>query len=451
MGFTNNQPQPEPKHSNEWDTIVIGAGCAGMASATALTERGKKVLVLEKRNILGGRACSYPDPQTNETVDNGQHLLLGCYTETIKLLSRIGNEDKLKFNSGFQTPMVGPDRSVAYLKTFCLPAPLHILLGFLNYKALSFKDRLGIIRVARALKKQDANLKNISCTTWLDSLGQSENSRKKFWDLVILATLNISPDKAPANLLAVVLKQGFLSSKKASRVGLASVGLSELYADPSRNFIEKYGGEVQINKTVEEIRFENDGVQVKLSSGETFASQNIICTVPPSALAKIKIVDSKLEGFLKTSLTLLPSPILSFHFWGDMPKFADTYVGFWGTNFHWAFQKSHVYGDNKTKHWTLVASSADDMIEKSKEELTRLAESELLLIPGFGHIKISRAKIVHEREATWVPPLGDTSGRLPTITPNSRFFLAGDWTDTGLPCTIESAVLSGHKAAEMIQ
>lgn len=433
-----------------WDAIVIGGGCAGMACATSLSEKGKRVLVLEKRNILGGRACSYADPQSGEIVDNGQHLLLGCYTETIRLLKRIGQENQLRFNAGFETPIVGLDRSMAFLRTYALPAPLHLLFGFLNYSALSWKERFGIVRVALAVRKENKNLQNISCSTWLNSLKQSENSRKKFWDLIILATLNISPDLAPANLLAIVLKEGFLSSKKASRVGLSKVGLTELYAEPSQKYIERQGGEVWMNQTVTEIGFENETSWIKLHDGKILESINIVSTVPPSALSKIMMHDGNLKTFLQKSATLRPSPILSFHFWGDMPKSSVSYFGFWGTDFHWVFQKSKLFGDDSINHWTFVASSANTMIQKSKEELTKLAEKELGLIQGFEHLRISRAKVVHEREATWVPPLGDTSGRLSTNTPQKGFYLAGDWTDTGLPCTIESAILSGHKAADTI-
>lgn len=434
-----------------FDAIVIGAGCAGLACATQLAESGKRVLVLEKRNILGGRACSYPDPQTGEILDNGQHLLLGCYEETILFLKRIGQENFLHFYSGFQTPMIGPDGSKTFLKTFSLPAPLHLLFGLLNYRALSWSDRWSIVCAAAKMRKTNPELQNISCSTWLGSLNQSKETCDKFWDLVILATLNISPDKAPANLLQVVMQKGFMASTKASRVGLAKVGLSDLYANPAMTYLEKKGSAVRNNQTVEQILIKAGKVWgVKLYGGEVVECENVVCTVPPSALNKIKFLEQKLNREIQKTQSLIPSPIVSFHFWTDAPSMKDTYVGFWGTNFHWAFQKSKVYHDENTKHWTLVASGADHMIGKSKEELTVLATKELSAMPEFKHANITRAKMVFEREATWVPPLKDVSGRLNTVTPVKGFYLAGDWTDTGLPCTIESAVLSGHKAATKI-
>lgn len=435
-----------------FDAIVIGAGCAGLACATSLASKGKKVLVLEKRNILGGRACSYPDPQTGEILDNGQHLLLGCYEETIDFLKRIGQEDALHFYAGLQTPMIGTDRSRTFLKTFSLPAPLHLLFGLLNYGALSYKDRLSIVWAATKMRKSSPLLKNISCSSWLTSLGQSKETRDKFWDLVILATLNISPDLAPANLLQIVMQKGFMASTRASRVGLSKVGLSDLYANPSKTYLEERGCEVRINQTVEEILFVGDAVSgVEIHGGEIIESKHVICTVPPSALAKIKAKHPGIQSQIGFTQSLIPSPILSFHFWANPKPVEETYIGFWGTHFHWAFQKSKVYHDDKTLHWTLVASGAEDLFGKSKDELTQIAIQELSLMPEFRDVDITRSKIVMEREATWIPPLGNTIGRLDSQTIVDGFYWAGDWTDTGLPCTIESAVLSGHKAASHIR
>ncbi|MCC7460485.1 MAG: FAD-dependent oxidoreductase [Proteobacteria bacterium] len=433
-----------------FDTIVIGAGCAGLSCATALSDEGQHVLVLEKRNILGGRACSYPDPQTGEIVDNGQHLLLGCYTETRELLHRLGQTQALPFQDGFHTPMVGPDRVIHNLKTWNVPAPFHLLFGFLKYSAIPFKDRLKIFKVALALRK-NKNLGTMSCTEWLSSMGFSKESREKFWDLIILATLNIHPDEAPANLLAVVLQRGFLDSRESSRVGLANVGLSDMYANPAKVYIEAHRGEVRTREGVEEVLISQDQVVgVRLHSGEVVAGSRVVVTVPPSALQKIKFNHEGIQALVNKTADMKPSPILSLHVWGQFPKVDFPYMGFWGTHFHWAFQKSSVYGQDDTKHWTLVASSAIHLEEHDKQKLIQVAEDELKTIPGFASVKITRAKLVRELEATWIPPLSSSQSRLKTRTPVKGLYFAGDWTDTGLPCTIESAVMSGHHAAAAI-
>jgi len=446
---TNNQPQPETQPSQSWDTIVIGAGCAGLSCATSLSDHDKHVLVLEKRNMLGGRACSYPDPQSGEIVDNGQHLLLGCYIETRKFLERINQTKALPFKDKFHTPMVGPDRVIHNLTTWNLPAPFHLLFGFMCYTAIPWRDRMKIFKVALALKNPKS-FENKSCTQWLSEMGFSKVSRERFWDLIILATLNVDPDLAPANLLAVVLQEGFLKSRENSRVGLANVGLSDLYANPAKVYIEAHRGEVRTREGVEEILIENDQVMgVKLHSGEQITCSQVVVTVPPSALQKITIRHPKIRELVQKTSDLKPSPILSLHIWGDFPKVEAPYMGFWGTKFHWAFQKSGVYGD-QTQHWTLVASGANHLADYDKDKLIALAQEELKSIPQLSNVKITRAKLVRELEATWIPSLNDSSARLSTATPVKGLYFAGDWTDTGLPCTIESAVLSGHKAADCI-
>jgi squalene-associated FAD-dependent desaturase len=450
MASTSNT-QPQPKHQPQlWDTIVVGAGCAGLACATTLSEN-RNVLVLEKRNMLGGRACSYPDPQTGEIVDNGQHLLLGCYLETRKFLERINQTRALPFRDRFHTPMVGPDRMIHNLTTWNVPAPLHLLLGFLCYTAIPWGDRLKIFKVASSLK-DPSTFENLSCTQWLTMMGFSKISRERFWDLIILATLNVHPDLAPANLLAVVLQEGFLKSRENSKVGLANVGLSDMYAEPSKMYIEAHRGEVRMREGVEEVLVVDDKViGVKLHSGEQINATNVVLTVPPSALQKITIRHFQIQALIEKTNALKPSPILSLHIWGEFPKFDAAYMGFWGTHFHWAFQKSKVYGDQTTKHWTLVASGALHLADYDKEKLIEIAQAELKNLPGFASVKIERAKLVRELEATWIPPLHVSEARLGTKTPVQGLYFAGDWTDTGLPCTIESAVLSGHRAANAIQ
>lgn len=445
----NHQIQVENTSSQPWDVIVIGGGCAGLACATHLCDFDRQVLVLEKRNILGGRACSYPDPQTGEIVDNGQHLLLGCYLETQKFLKRINQIHTLPLKDRFHAPMVGPDRKIHHLTTWGLPAPFHLLLGFFCYTAIPWKDRLKIFKVAKSLKNP-STYQNLSCSQWLTLLGFSKVSRERFWDLIILATLNAHPDHAPAHLLAVVLQEGFLKSRKNSRVGLANVGLSDMYANPSKTYIEAHRGEVRMKQGVEEVLMKNDQVYgVKLHSGEQIEAKSVVITVPPSALQKITFRHPQIQTLVKKTVELSASPILSLHVWGDFPTMETPYMGFWGAKFHWVFQKSHVYGD-QTKHWTLVASGADYLADYDKDKLIDLAQDELQSIPGFSNVKITRAKLVRELEATWIPPLHTSNGRLETQTPVQGLYFAGDWTNTGLPCTIESAVLSGHKAAEAI-
>jgi zeta-carotene desaturase len=432
-----------------WDAIVIGAGCSGLSAATALAEKGKRVLVLERRPLLGGRASSFADEPTGETLDNGQHLFLGCYLETKRYLNRIGSLPLLKFMPSFEAVMAGPDGTRSRLKSLPLPAPWNLAFGLLGYRALSIRERLAAFRVARAAMKDEPGLDSISVAEWLGRLRQTSRSRARLWDPLVLATLNIDPERAPARLLSTVLKEGFLGSRGASQVGLSSVGLSDLHGLPSRRFIEDRGGEVRLRTVAKGFAFVDRGLRgVELADGLVEEGRAIVAAVPPTALSKLaESAPLDLARFLEPSQSLISSPIVSLHVWFDRDPFSVPVVGLWDQKFHWAFRRASFLKDPDTRHFCLVTSAADEMVAVSKAELTGWCESEMGRLAGH-EVRVDRAVMVRESEATWIPPLGRPGSRLKSDTPVANLFLSGDWTATGLPATIEGAVLSGHRAAE---
>ena len=431
-----------------WDAIVVGGGCAGLSAATCLAEKGYRVLVLERSSLLGGRTRSFEDQASGETLDNGQHLFLGCYQETLTYLRRIGTQNLLRFSPGFSTEMIGPHGERNPIKTAHLPAPWHLGWGLLNYRALSFRERLALWKVAKAARRNGHDLRSKSVNQWLRDLGQSPAAVQRLWEPITLATLNIRPQLAPADLFAVVLKNGFLASPKASAVGLSAVGLSQLLGDPARAFLTSRGGEVRLRSVVRRVVKNHGGVAgVDLLDGTHESARCVILAVPPPAARKLVEGVPVLEKSLRTTEALTPSSILSLHVWMERPPFGVPFVGFWDLPFHWAFRKSVFTQDPRTSHLSLVISGAEEMLGKSKEELIGFAEQTLGHCGRGTSAKISRAVVVQEKEATWVPPIGRDDGRLPADTAMENFFLAGDWTETGLPCTIEGAVQSGHVAA----
>ncbi len=433
-----------------WDCIIIGGGCSGLAAATKLAEQNLHVLLLEKRSLLGGRASSWVDRQSGETVDNGQHMFLGCYEESKTFLKRIGSDSNLHFWEAFSTPMMGPQGERAHLKTWNLPAPWHLGMGLLNYRALPIRQRLFAARVARSVQKRPKNLAELSVDQWLETLKQGHESRTRLWDLITLATLNISPKEAPADLLATVLEKGFLASREASRIGLSKVGLSELHGEPSKTFLYQRGSELRLGEGVVRVsRNVEKNQEVILAGGKTEKAKNVIVAIPPPALRKL-FAGASLESHVRPTEGLRAFPILSVHAWCNQIPFLEPLAGFWDQNYHWAFRKDRIDPSGNSKHISLVTSSAKEMLERSNEDLKLLAQDELrktLRMPTFN---ISRILAVREREATWCPPLGKKEGRLSVQTPEPGVYLAGDWTDTGLPSTIEGAVKSGHLAAQKV-
>lgn len=426
-----------------WDAIVVGGGCAGLSCATTLAERGYRVLVLEKKPYLGGRTSSFTDKVSGETVDHGQHLFLGCYHETKKYLHRIGSLKDLFFWNSFQTPLYGKDGSRHVLRTSTFPAPFHTLMGILAFGALSWKERFSVCKVALAAKFFKKQTENKSVQDWLKELSQSDATIERFWDPLVLATLNIESKLAPAHLLAVVLDQGFMQKRSDSFVGLSRVGLTELIGVPAKTYLESRHGEVRLRQRVQKLLFSQGlATGVMLEDGGALHAKCVVSAVPPNVLQPW-MPDA---DFLND---LFSSPILSLHLWLENPPFEDVFVGFWGTTFHWAFQRKKILKDPGTSHVTFVISSAFDVMKKTKDELVALALEELKLVTD-RTLVVKRALVTKEPEATWVPAISASILRVSPKKQWNGMYVCGDWTDTGLPGTIEGAVKSGHLCAQAV-
>ncbi len=239
--------------------LVIGGGFAGLSAAVALTDAGIRVTLLEAKNSLGGRARSFSDPATGETVDNGQHLFLGAYDETLAFLKRLGTADSLVFQDRLSVTFVEPGGKTHTLTCPRLPAPWHLVFGMMGFSGLTLRDKLRLSRVTRALRGDDA-LDAQTVQEWLVRLGQSERICSHFWYPVAVATLNENPAKASAAGWVTVLRKLFFSGWTQTRLGIPSVGLSELYTGAAQRIVEEGGGQVKLNASVRELTAEGTRV-----------------------------------------------------------------------------------------------------------------------------------------------------------------------------------------------
>jgi squalene-associated FAD-dependent desaturase len=440
-----------------YDAIVIGGGFAGLSAAVRLVRAGRRVLVLEARARLGGRATAFPERDTGELVDNGQHVLLGCYTATFEFLREIGAADHVHLDPQLAVTMI--DRSGRKTRLSCphLPSPLHLIAGVLDWDALGWKDRVAILRMRTPLKlarKQIAGDGNAIAASpgetvenWLIRNGQTARLREMLWDPLALAALNQPPSQAAAPSFARVLGEMFGPDSRLAAIALPLRPLHEMYAEPARAYIEQRGGTVKLGSTA---RIHVDaGRAGEVSCGSArWRTDVIVSAVPWFALADLFIGDLRpLAPIIDRANAMESSPIVTVNLWFERPFFDEPFIGLPGRAMQWVFDKRAVFG-GRASHLSMVSSGASPLVRQTNDVLVATAYEELLeAFPTAREVKLLQASVVREPRATFSLAPGQPP-RARTDTPIPGLYLAGDWIDTGLPATIESAVRSGHAAAD---
>jgi squalene-associated FAD-dependent desaturase len=290
---------------------------------------------------------------------------------------------------------------------------------------------------------------SLTVDQWLDRLGQSERIKTRFWYPMVIATLNQSPQIASARMLQVVLKEAFGGDRESASIGISRVGLSDLYTDGAADFIGSRGGEVQTGAQVHKLIIKHSAVvAVEMKDGERIEADYFITAVPPAALFAI-LPDELKNGEFASLEKLGSSPIVSINLWLDKPIIDREFVGLLGTRCQWIFNKDAITSsDRRSNHIAVIISAARDFVEWNRNALIEMATTELHeLLPASRSASILHNAIVKEREATLSHTVESDNLRPGPRTSIPNLILAGDWTDTGLPATIESAVMSGDVAA----
>ncbi len=449
------------------NVIVIGGGFSGLSAATALAEQGARVTLLEGRQILGGRAYSFVDPKTGDSVDNGQHLFMGCYRETLEFLRRINGLDGLNFQMSLSVSFVGTGNRRARLKCLPIPPPWHLYSGLLRLKTLSWGDRWRLRYVQSELRKDtpEEELDRLTVDAWLTRCQQSERARRHLWDLIAIACLNEDSRIASAAGFVAVLKQAFFEDRAASRLAFANVGLSDLYVHDAVDYLRKKGGEVRAKCPVQRLELRNGRVEaVILRDGGRLEADAVIAAVQPWALLKLlpeALVEK--ETYFRQLKELAYSPIISIHLWFDRAITDDLFAGLLDTHIQWLFNRSKMLktphpapsprgeGKGEGGYVSLVISGAHDFQEWTDKKVLSMALEELKrLFPKAQEAALLRSLVIKEVHATLSPKVGTESLRPRWESPIKDLWVAGDWTKTGLPATIESACVSGHGCAELI-
>jgi squalene-associated FAD-dependent desaturase len=425
------------------DVIVIGGGFAGLSAATALAEKGFRVLVLEARPSLGGRASAFVDPSTGERVDNGQHILTGAYRETFRFLRRIGTESQVYLQPGLAVDIIDKDGRASRLACPAIPAPLHMLIGALRWGAIDWQDRKALMRMRKG--RRPGVDPNSTVRQWLEWHEQTPRLIELLWEPLAVAALNQSIDEAAGEMFGNVLARTFTRRRLNSSLGLARCALDELYTIPSKGYIEGRKGEVKTNSPARvKVALPWPTVHVR---SDVFRARAIVCATAWYALPTLFEAAASLPSeVIKAAESTAASPIVTVNLWFDRPVTSSTFVGLPGRAMQWVFDKRALFGETAS-HLSLVSSGASAIVDRSNEELADLALHELkAALPSVREAGLRRAVVVREKRATFSVAPGQPL-RPKTTTSLPGLFLAGDWIDTGLPATIESAVVSGHAAA----
>jgi zeta-carotene desaturase len=435
------------------DVTIVGGGFAGLAAALRLHRTGAKIQIVEKRPFFGGRAYSFRDRESGETLDNGQHLLMGCYHETLKFLKDLGTIDRLAIQDQLEISFAHLPRAFHRLRCPNLPAPFHLLLGLASFSGLALKDKWRMAAFLRRAKKLNSNgqdLDQVSVRTFLETQGQSPEAIQRFWEPIGLGALNEALELASAELFLEVIRRALLSNKADSNLALSTVGLSELYAEPARRYFEANSVPMHFQTQVQSIQREGSALLLSTDRQGILKTDKVLFALPPNSLGKILAASPPELHSLAPHLELFQSsPIVSINLWIDGFAPAETMVGLIDSPVHWLFNKSRILKGEKASHVTLVISGAAQPAAQKKEELVAMACAELKkFYPELEGKRLLHSQVVKEFDATFGTRVGLKSNRPSAITSSPGIFLAGDWTDTGLPATIESAVLSGHRAAD---
>jgi squalene synthase HpnD len=437
---------PAPKK-----VTVLGAGYAGLAAAADLILRGHDVTLVEGRALLGGRAHSFVDARSGLVLDNGQHILMGCYHETLGLLRRLGVMDRLYSPPRLEVPFVSArGRSVLAATA---PDPLHLLSALLGYGELSAADKFSAIKLALRLRLGQQPRATESVEAWMWRWKQTPNLIRALWEPLCIAALNEPVATASAQLFATVIRRSFLAGAADSTILLSRVGLSELFAPEVRRLLEMCRGALRLQTPVTGLRFEGTTLrEIKLGDGSSLQPEAVVSALPWHVLRGLLPAESKLA---RACGQIQDAPIVSLHLWLDRPILREPFVGLLDSPVHWVFSRDHIHGPDAAGREghviTAVVSGARDLVDKTGAELEELTLRELgRFLPEAREVKVLHRVVYKARSATFAATPETEPLRPEATTEWSNFWLAGDWTNTGLPATIEGAIVSGARAARAV-
>jgi len=454
---------PTPSQST---VAIAGGGLAGLAAACALSDAGFRVTLFEKRPFLGGRASSWEHPGTGEVVDNCQHVLFRVCTNLMEFYDRIGVAGQIRWYD--QMTFIEPGGRTSVMKSSPLPAPLHTAPSFMNFSFLSAADKFAIARalVPLTLSKQRDTGKSFQ--HWLDEHGQTKQAIGRFWRPILVSALSEELDLISISAAAQVVRES-MKSPAARQMGVPTVPLTDLY-NAAGDYVRARGGVLHFRRPVETFSANPSQVRVRLRSQKEGLEENrdanqeepfdyLVVALPFDGLDRV-LPEAPESAPIREKLTHFETaPITGIHLWFDRQISNLDHAVLLDRTIQWMFHKSRLQpirsqaadGGATGSYIELVVSSSKTLIDKSRAEIVDLALSEVReFFPDARNANLVKSAVIKEVNATYSPRPGIDAHRPATATAWPRVFLAGDWTATGWPATMEGAVRSGYLAAEAL-
>jgi squalene-associated FAD-dependent desaturase len=428
--------------------LIIGGGLAGLAAATALAPRGFRVTVLESRNRLGGRAGSFTDPSTGQLVDACQHVSMGCCTNFRHFYRTVGMNHWLRPQPCLY--FITPDRRVSRFKADHWPAPFHLARSFLAAHFLTVKEKIHIARGLALLRSANHD-EDPPFVDWLVKSGQTPSTIDRFWGVVLTSALNETPDRVGLRYARKVFLDGFLSHRRGFEVEVPVVPLGRLYGEELQKWFANHGIRLQLNAGVKSIRIVNQRVHgLDLRDGDFMQADWYLSAVPFDRLLDLlsaEVING--DSYFSNLRRLETSPITSVHLWYDRPIMNRPNLVLIGCLGQWIFNRGQVAPGEY--YFQVVVSAARQFRSLGHGEIQRRVVEELQrLFPEAQSAKLLRARVITEQSATFSAVPGVDQWRPVQASPIRSLYLAGDWTTTGWPATMEGAVRSGYLAAEAL-
>jgi squalene-associated FAD-dependent desaturase len=442
--------------------IVVGGGLAGLSAACSLAEAGCAVTVLEKRPYLGGKAYSFQDKPSGHLVDNGQHVFMKCCTAYIGFLKRLGVYQRTRVQRRLRVPVIGADGLHSSLDRWPLPSPFHLAPALARYRHLSSNEKVFVAGAALAMRSMPDSSRDAldgeTFSRWLTRHRQSAWAIMCFWDVIVVPALNDASQRVSAAQAIRMFQEGFLRRPDAADIGRPSVALSELLYSEAAAYLSARGGRVCLGKNVLRFAFSEKGVAAVLGAGgEPFTAEHYVVALPPREMLALLPAGLRASPFFAPATQLRTSPIVNMHLWVDRPITRHPMAAYLDSDIQWLFtapdevEARSERDPQGPQHLVISISGAHEYIDMPKERLyDELLDDLRWRVPRAREANVLGHTIVRERDATFTPEPGSAAWRLPTRTPFPNLFLAGAWTATGWPATMESAVRSGEAAATAV-